>query len=150
MSYAETVERLKKIRNGPCDGVTEVTKDASGTSGTPSGEAFPNFHAALHKAVAGTSWNAESLQRALSDDDLADLQAGNLDADTLRAFMHAVKTRQTIEAGKVPEHFTEIAHCKHCGPIWLWIEAEVEGCPWCRNRRDGLPIPQPEQEHDRD
>jgi len=35
--------------------------------------------------------------------------------------------------------------CEACGPVWAWAgaPATVQGCPWCANRADGLPIPRP-------
>ena len=37
--------------------------------------------------------------------------------------------RREMDQGKRPEHYTEQATCKHCGPIWLWLSSEILGCP---------------------
>lgn len=100
----------------------------------------------LLEAVAGTTWSLDDLYAALSDEDRADLAVGDLRAEALRAFIHAIDTRRAIEAGRVPAHFDEPAHCRRCGPVWLWISASVHGCPWCRNRIAGRPIPRPQNE----
>ena len=47
------------------------------------------------------------------------------------------------ERGIVPDHYTATTNCKHCGPVPIfegnWPESD--GCPWCFNRLQGLPIP---------
>ena len=45
MSYAEALERLKKVEHGPGKAVPEVTKGAYGTSVTPAPRPFENFKA---------------------------------------------------------------------------------------------------------
>ena len=34
-----------------------------------------------------------------------------------------------MDQGKRPDHYTEHAKCKRCGPIWLWFTGEVLDCP---------------------
>ena len=45
--------------------------------------------------------------------------------------------------GEIPAHYTSTTTCKHCGPVPIWdgCPPEVQGCPWCFNRIEGLPIP---------
>ena len=45
MSYAEALERLKKVEHGPGTAVPEVTKGTCGTSVTPEPRPFENFKA---------------------------------------------------------------------------------------------------------
>ena len=47
------------------------------------------------------------------------------------------------ERGEIPSHYTSETNCKHCGPVPVWegLPSDVSGCPWCFNRRSGLPMP---------
>jgi hypothetical protein len=47
------------------------------------------------------------------------------------------------EKGLAPDHYTSTTTCKHCGPVPIWegCPLEVNGCPWCFNRRKNQPIP---------
>jgi hypothetical protein len=47
--------------------------------------------------------------------------------------------------GEIPDCYTATTTCKHCGPVPIFegFGPEVLGCPWCFNRRKGLPIPKP-------
>lgn len=60
------------------------------------------------------------------------------------AFLCMVQTVRAVRAGQVPEHYTATTNCRQCGPVPIWpgLPAEVAGCPWCFNRRRGLPVPQ--------
>ena len=51
--------------------------------------------------------------------------------------------RQEIDQGNIPAYFNKRAECALCGPVWLWFEGNVSGCPWCENRTRDLPIPRP-------
>lgn len=48
-------------------------------------------------------------------------------------------------AGIAPDHYRLAITCKACGPVMAWAGAPaiVQGCVWCANRADGLPIPRP-------
>jgi hypothetical protein len=61
----------------------------------------------------------------------------------MRAIVDSLVQRHEMDSGQVPEHYTEVAHCKGCGPVWLWFAGDVLGCPWCWNRANGHPIPRP-------
>jgi len=65
------------------------------------------------------------------------------DPAQLEAARYMVATAKKIEAGIVPEGYTEITHCKFCGPVFVYkgFPPETQSCPWCLNRRKGLPIP---------
>lgn len=54
----------------------------------------------------------------------------------------AIQTRWMRERGEVPAHYTAKTICKHCGsvPIFEGVPERVEGCPWCFNRRKGMPF----------
>lgn len=80
---------------------------------------------------------------ALAPSDINDWRGGHVSLGTLRAFAHALVQRRDIEQGVRPEGFTERANCRGCGPVWLWLEGTVDGCPWCFNRAKGLRIPRP-------
>ena len=82
---------------------------------------------------------------ALDEEDITAWQAGEIGPDALAAFIRALTIRRDIERGRRPEHYDQVATCAHCGPVWAWFEGNVWGCPWCRNRLNGGPIPRPER-----
>tara|TARA_B100000959_G_scaffold272112_1_gene321071 strand:+ start:870 stop:1226 length:357 start_codon:yes stop_codon:yes gene_type:complete len=55
-------------------------------------------------------------------------------------------TMLTKQRGQVPPSHTFIGECKYCGPVWLFSQTNgvLDICPWCRNRKEGWPIPRPE------
>ena len=65
------------------------------------------------------------------------------DPAQLEAMKHMVRTAKQIEAGQVPEHFTNVTNCHFCGPVYVYpgFPLETQNCPWCRNRYSGLSIP---------
>ncbi len=59
------------------------------------------------------------------------------------AIMDVIAIVEMRERGIVPDHYTATTECAHCGPVPIWpgLPAKVLGCPWCFNRRAGIPIP---------
>lgn len=98
---------------------------------------------ALADACKGLDITPAKVKEALSPEDIDDWRKGAISTDTLAAFARALVQRRVMDQGKRPEHYTEQATCKHCGPIWLWFFGEVLGCPWCWNRAADRPIPRP-------
>ena len=47
------------------------------------------------------------------------------------------------EKGIVPDHYSSVTECQHCGPVPIWggCPPQVLGCPWCLNRVSGSPMP---------
>ena len=83
------------------------------------------------------------VREALALEDIEDWRHGEIDGDTLSAFAWALVQRQAMDNGKRPDHYTERASCRQCGPIWLWFAGEVLSCPWCSNRVADRAIPRP-------
>lgn len=106
-------------------------------------EADSRLLEALADACQGLDINPAEVKQALAPEDIDDWCEGTISADTLAAFARSLVQRQKMDQGKHPEHYTEQATCKHCGPIWLWFSGEVLGCPWCWNRVADKPIPRP-------
>jgi hypothetical protein len=82
--------------------------------------------------------------------------AYTLSGDALRSFVRAQRDAELRSHGKVPPDETATAQCVRCGPIFIAPEVAsvlpniggvptAAGCPWCSNRKSGLPIPRPEQ-----
>ncbi len=65
------------------------------------------------------------------------------DPAKLKAFAELVMIEDMRHRGIVPDHYTAIINCKHCGPVPIFEGCwpESDGCPWCFNRLQGLPIP---------
>lgn len=65
------------------------------------------------------------------------------DPRLLDAFAHAVMVGRMRRRGEVPAHYTARTVCKGCGPVLIFegVPDQVDGCPWCFNRLQGLPIP---------
>jgi len=65
------------------------------------------------------------------------------DPEQLKAFAELLMIGEMREKGVCPDHYTSETNCKHCGtvPIWEGCPPQVNGCPWCFNRLQGLPMP---------
>lgn len=87
--------------------------------------------------------SAREVYEELAPEDIADWANGSLSSACLKAFAESLVQRREMAAGKIPPHYTERATCQGCGPVWLWFEGEILGCPWCWNRAAGRPIPTP-------
>lgn len=91
--------------------------------------------------------DAEGLPAAIADTLPADELAAcyGLPDTMLRTYMRMLQRSAHMDAGKVPEGYTQAARCHGCGPVWLWPEspARVIACPWCFPRKAGRSIPRP-------
>jgi len=94
--------------------------------------------------------SAEDIYSHLSYEDINDWDAGNITVHNLRALADSVLQRKMIDQGEVPSHYTKIALCDCCGPIWFWFSGKIQGCPWCWNRKNDRPIPRAEKVHCKD
>lgn len=66
------------------------------------------------------------------------------DPAQLKSFAELLMIVEMRSQGTAPEHYTSTTECRHCGivPIWPGCPPQVNGCPWCFNRRKELPVPQ--------
>lgn len=76
---------------------------------------------------------------------LMDGEETQLSNESLRANAAAVLDNKLRKSGVAPKHYDRKAICRGCGPVWLWRDGLVDGCPWCWNRSEGLPIPRPQK-----
>lgn len=97
----------------------------------------------IEAAVLGTGWSVEQLTEALSPADRADIEAGRIGMQSLRAFINATDQRKRMERGEVPTHYTATTVCARCGPVPVYpgLPEQVRSCPWCFNRLAGRPMP---------
>ena len=98
---------------------------------------------ALSNACCGLRISANEVKNALAPEDIQDWREGKINAQALAAFALLLVKRREMDEGKRPADYTQIADCKQCGPVWLFLSGEVLGCPWCRNRIADQPIPRP-------
>jgi len=61
----------------------------------------------------------------------------------LIGFADSLAIARIRETGRIPDNYTSETECRHCGsvPIWPGCPPQVNGCPWCFNRLQGLPMP---------
>ncbi|MBT4607201.1 MAG: hypothetical protein HN661_11660 [Gammaproteobacteria bacterium] len=97
----------------------------------------------LADACKGLEITPMEIHKALSPDDIKEWESGDLTLEELSAFADLLVDRRSMDRGERPDHFTEKAHCRQCGPVYLWISGTVLGCPWCFNRAADRPIPRP-------
>lgn len=95
----------------------------------------------LSTACSGLSITPTEVHDALSQEDMDEWRTGDISLDTLAAFARSLEQRREMDEGIIPKGYTEIAFCRHCGPVRLWFAGEVLSCPWCLNRTAGRPIP---------
>ena len=115
-------------RGTPSEGVTPVASGA-----TAQRERLRR----LAKA-AGVPWDA--INRRAEVEGLA----GYSD-DELRGYAHLLHLCALRDMGRVPDGWDVAAVCEGCGAVWLWpgVPAFVIACPWCVQRRAGVPFPRP-------
>ncbi len=98
---------------------------------------------ALAKACASHDLLPIEARQAMSSRDVAAFDRGDLGHEMLLGFVEAFSQRRTMDKGICPDSYRKRADCAECGPIWLWMSGNVIGCPWCKNRLQGAPIPRP-------
>lgn len=84
-----------------------------------------------------------NLLSRLEPADLAELEACPDPLPFLASFAIACAWSDFRKEGVAPPAWNKVAECGRCGKVWLWCSARVAGCPWCWNRKQGLPIPTP-------
>lgn len=64
--------------------------------------------------------------------------------EALEVLADLLRLRAERANAERPAHYTRVALCQGCGPVFLWPEAPevVRGCPWCLVRHRVL-IPRP-------
>ena len=107
-------------------------------------QAMAGLEETLSISCNGLSITPAEVHAALAPADLEDWREGNLSTETLTQFAESLLQQRDMAAGIVPATYTERAVCRRCGPVWLWIEGTVEGCPWCFHRAAGNTIPHPD------
>ena len=100
---------------------------------------------ALAKACASHDLLPIEARQAMSSRDVSAFDRGDLGDEMLLGFVEALSQRRAMDEGICPDTYRERADCAECGPIWLWMSGNVIGCPWCKNRLRGAPIPRPVQ-----
>lgn len=118
--------------------------DSADCASGHSGETDSRLLEALADACRDLPITPVEVREALAPEDIEDWRHGEIGGDTFSAFARALVQRRAMDDGRRPDHYTERATCRHCGPIWLWFAGEVLGCPWCWNRVAGRPIPRPQ------
>lgn len=97
----------------------------------------------LADACRGLDITPAEVKQALAAEDIDGWRNGAITADAFASYAGMIVQRRKMDQGKRPEHYTEPATCKNCGPVWLWFSGTVLGCPWCRNATASNPIPRP-------
>jgi len=69
------------------------------------------------------------------------------DPEMIKILADSICIRHMRESGEIPPDYIHKAICDGCGPVWLFVTGHVQGCPWCFNRKNGLPIPTPATTH---
>lgn len=151
---------LAKHRGGVVPAVPELSRPPGGAE-SQAGRAVPAVPlvpAQIHKGNRDTADDirdrlldlarAESIApasvEALSVDDL--LAYEGQATETLRACLRALDRGATMDAGQVPQGYTQVVQCRGCGPVLLCpgYADQLIACPWCFRRKAGQFIPRPE------
>jgi hypothetical protein len=98
---------------------------------------------AIVAAVGDLPIAANEIRAALDKDDIENWSESKTSTKSLVGKAIIALARTDINQGNIPAYFTKSAVCALCGPVWLWFEGSVAGCPWCVNRINDLPIPRP-------
>ena len=115
--------------------------------------AFRGFPGSLPKQVSDFSDVPDKLERACiaveaelglrpNVNDVVSLLSDWID-ENAHDFVYGVGSEELRSSGIAPPHFTATTNCRGCGPVPIFEGSpqEVDICPWCRNRVEGLPMP---------
>ncbi len=99
----------------------------------------PNLASRIKKEKPALIRSLEEIKRKAG----ADWDEIANDPAQLKAFAELLMIGEMREKGVVPDHYTATTNCKHCGPVPIFEGCwpESDGCPWCFNRLQGLPMP---------
>lgn len=140
---------LNKIQEHPDTLPSKPSKPPfEGFEGTVNSDSVKNNNIeslieALNIATNNLSITTTDVYEALSLEDIQSFQSGEINIGTLITFSRSIVQHREMKKGKVPTHFTNIITCQKCGPIWHWVDYDVNDCPWCQNRINKYPIPRP-------
>ena len=89
------------------------------------------FFDACVAASEGPLLTPQILSAYLCPDDLDDPKLMTIEG--LTALARTIQGSIMCARGSVPDDWTTVAQCQHCGPIWIWPGAprKLRGCPWC-------------------
>lgn len=85
----------------------------------------------------------EQLLAKCAPEDITEIERATDQLPFLRAFATAVAWSAMRRQGIAPPGWDKAATCKLCGPVLLWGNLTVAGCPWCWNRVHKVKIPRP-------
>ena len=97
----------------------------------------------LPKALTDKTDKRASVSSVSEWSELLENKNEELEEHEIPVVIEMVAIMEMREKGITPDHYTSTTTCKHCGPVPIWegCDPEVEGCPWCFNRVQGLPVP---------
>ena len=148
MSLDSLLDSLLAIPSVPqSDHIREPLEGNENKASSPGSLGSPGISSLLDNAIFTTISDlpitADEIQTVLDKDDIENWI--NSKTSTISLVNRAIiaLARSEINQGNIPAYFTKRAVCALCGPVWLWFEGNVAGCPWCVNRINNLPIPRP-------
>lgn len=104
----------------------------------------PDPTSLLETASKDAGLSVREILAGLNESETQSLHEGQITQSELTAFARARADRKLRESGRVPPGYTSVTCCAGCGdvPIWPGVPEHIEGCPWCFNRAQGLPVPE--------
>jgi len=95
------------------------------------------------KALTDKTAKTSSVSFGSEWSELLENKNGDLEDHQVPVAAEMVAIVEMREKGVVPDHYTSETACKHCGPVPIFegCPPQVDNCPWCLNRLEGLPIP---------
>ena len=148
MSLDSLLDSLLAVPRVPQLNTTrEPLKAIDNKASSPSSPSSPGISSLLDNAfttaIDSLSITADEIRAALDEDDIEGWINSKTSTNALVSKAIITLTRQEIDKGNIPAYFNKRAVCALCGPVWLWFEGGVSGCPWCVNRAEDRPIPRP-------
>ena len=148
MSLDSLLDSLLAVPAVPrSDHIREPLEGNENKASSPGSLGSPGISSLLDNAIFTTISDlpitADEIQTALDKDDIENWNNSKTSTISLVNKAIIALARSEINQGNIPAYFTKRAVCALCGPVWLWFEGNVAGCPWCVNRINDLPIPRP-------
>ncbi len=148
MSLDSLLDSLLAVPPVPQSNTTREPLKGNGyKASSPGSPSSPGISSVLDNAIitaiGSLSITVDEIRASLDKDDVEGWINSKTSTNALVSKAIIKLARHEINQGNIPVYFNKKAVCALCGPVWLWSEANVSGCPWCSNRAENLPIPRP-------
>ena len=147
MSWRDRLNAMRQervpVQKHPDGELTELTKAPSvGFVSAPDRRIQSVERMRLRQVAEAAGLDADAV---LLLDDSEPGTLAELPDDVLHGYARALVDESERMEGSAPTGWTKFATYELCGPVFVLpsMLSKLPNCPWCWNRRAGLPVPRP-------